>query len=380
MSESPKKNPLPVDARVKTVARVCFALFLALLSIWIAIDFVASIGWAAIIAVATWPLYASFTNRMRLPKGSVLPPAIFTLLTGLILLVPVLLAAHRASQEMEAIGRSVTVYRQQGIPSPEWLPRMPVVGPQAANWWKANLSDPKVVTEWIGTGDGENSATMTRTLGAEVLNRLFHFLIVLIALFGFLKNGAWIANRILDTADQLLGSPGERLASKMVGAIRGTVNGTVAIAFSEGILIGVMYFAAQVPHAFLFTVLTMAFAMVPFGAWIVFTTASVLLVFEGGSVLLAVGVFAFGAVVMLIGDLFAWPSFVGSAARLPFLIALIGIFGGLEAFGLIGLFLGPVILAAMMTVWKEWLMARGATGNESSRVSQTRTAAPGGSA
>ena len=56
--------------------------------------------------------------------------------------------------------------------------------------------------------------------------------------------------------------------------------------------------------------------------------------------------------------MFIWAALVGSAARLPFLVALIGIFGGLQAFGLIGLFLGPVILAALLTVWREWLMMR----------------------
>jgi predicted PurR-regulated permease PerM len=66
-------------------------------------------------------------------------------------------------------------------------------------------------------------------------------------------------------------------------------------------------------------------------------------------------VFGFGSAVMLIGDNFIWPALVGSAARLPFLLALVGIFGGLQAFGLIGLFVGPVIVAAALVVWREWI-------------------------
>jgi predicted PurR-regulated permease PerM len=61
---------------------------------------------------------------------------------------------------------------------------------------------------------------------------------------------------------------------------------------------------------------------------------------------------------MLVGDHFVWPNLVGGAARLPFLAALIGIFGGVQAFGLLGLFLGPVIMAAFLTIWREWLMQR----------------------
>jgi predicted PurR-regulated permease PerM len=144
----------------------------------------------------------------------------------------------------------------------------------------------------------------------------------------------------------------------MVEAIRGTVIGTMSVAGIEGALIGVAYFVTGVPNAILFTLLTMAFAMLPFGAWAIFSIASLLIVLQGGDVMAAAGVFGFGAFVMLIGDTFVWPSLVGSAARLPFLLALIGIFGGLQVFGLIGLFLGPVLMAALLTVWREWLIAK----------------------
>ena len=88
----------------------------------------------------------------------------------------------------------------------------------------------------------------------------------------------------------------------------------------------------------------------------VFTGAALVLLLEGGSLVAAASVFGFGAIVMLIGDTVIWPALVGSHARLPFLVALIGIFGGLQAFGLIGLFLGPMILAALWTVWREWVV------------------------
>jgi predicted PurR-regulated permease PerM len=159
----------------------------------------------------------------------------------------------------------------------------------------------------------------------------------------------------LDTADRILGDPGERLASKMVGAVRGTVNGTVLVAFAEGLLIGIAYLLAGVPSPVLFTLLTIAFAMVPFGAWAAFSIATVVLLISDGNLWPALGVFGWGAAIMLAGDHFVWPTLVGNAARLPFLVALIGIFGGLQVFGLIGLFVGPVIMAALLTIWREWL-------------------------
>ena len=96
--------------------------------------------------------------------------------------------------------------------------------------------------------------------------------------------------------------------------------------------------------------------MVPFGAWAAFTVGALALLINDGSMWAAISVFGWGAAVMLVGDHFVWPSLVGNAARLPFLLALVGVFGGLQVFGLIGLVLGPVIMAAVMTIWREWLV------------------------
>ena len=104
----------------------------------------------------------------------------------------------------------------------------------------------------------------------------------------------------------------------------------------------------------MFAISTAAFAMVPLGAWAVFATAALVLAHEG-STTAAFGVFCFGATVMVIGDTVVWPWLVGNQARMPFLVALVGIFGGLQTFGLVGLFVGPVILAAFWIVLREWL-------------------------
>ncbi len=95
--------------------------------------------------------------------------------------------------------------------------------------------------------------------------------------------------------------------------------------------------------------------MVPFGAWAGFTAATLVLLLQGGSLLVAAGLAGFCAAVLLIGDNFIQPALIGGSTRLPFLLVLIGILGGLKSFGLVGLFLGPVIMAALLTVWREWV-------------------------
>jgi predicted PurR-regulated permease PerM len=263
------------------------------------------------------------------------------------------------ARESADIVHWITQLRDTGIAVPDWVAQVPVAGEYAVNWWRNNLSDPQAAGEWFP--DGESAAGWMKALGGQLLHRSLMFFVALMALFVLLRNGPWMAERVLETADRVLGDPGERLASKLVEAVRGTVNGTVVVAVAEGLLIGVGYIAAGVPNPLLFTLLTMAFAMVPLGAWIAFTAAALLLVFKGATAWAPLGVVGWGAAVMLVGDYFLWPMLVGGAARLPFLLALIGIFGGLQTFGLLGVFLGPVIMAALLVVWREWLVSSAAS-------------------
>jgi predicted PurR-regulated permease PerM len=133
----------------------------------------------------------------------------------------------------------------------------------------------------------------------------------------------------------------------------------VVVAVVEGATIGIAYVLAGVPHPLLFAVLTIAFAMVAFGGWIAFSAAALVLLLHDGNLWAVAGLFGFGAVVMLIGDNFIQPAFIGGTTRLPFLLILVGIIGGLQTFGLIGLFLGPVIMSALLTVWREWVGIEG---------------------
>jgi len=199
------------------------------------------------------------------------------------------------------------------------------------------------------------AASADRSLGGELAYRLLLAFLSFLTMFLLLRDGSALGGRLLAVAEQWLGHPGERLFERMVFAVRGVVNGTVIIAMAEGFLIGIGYAIAGVPHAALFAILTAAFAMLPFGAWFAFSAAALVLLLNGGGVLATAGVFAWGSVVMLVGDNVAQPALIGGEAWLPLLWTLIGILGGLETFGLVGLFLGPVIMAALLTIWRDWI-------------------------
>ncbi len=335
-------------------ARVVLALVLVALALWTAAGFLTALLWAAILAIALWPLYIRFARRFG-AGPTTLTALAFTLMVALVLIAPMSLAIYQIAQQGEALVSSLKKAGESGIEVPDWLARLPVAAGTIEQWWRTNLSDPKAASEWLKTINADKASDLLRTFGGQLLHRLFMMFFSLLTLFVLLRNGRLIASRFLETCDRLFGEAGEGLVEKMVTTTRGTVNGTVLVAAGEGLLIGVGYLVAGVPNAVVFTILTAAFAMIPFGAWLAFSAAALVLVSAGGSGLAAAGVFCWGAIVMFAGDHFVWPTLVGDSARLPFLLAFVGIFGGLAAFGLLGLFLGPVIMAALLTVWRDWI-------------------------
>jgi predicted PurR-regulated permease PerM len=343
-----------LGAGARMNARVVLALVLFGLAVWTAAGFLPALIWATILAVALWPLYLKFAALFSSGPSS-LAAFIFTAIVALVLFTPMSLAVYQIAQQGDVLVGWLKQAQESGVEVPDWVARLPVAAESLQSWWRANLTDPKAATAWLQTVNADNASELFKTFGGQLLHRLFLLLFSLLTLFFLLRNGRAVASRFFETCDRLIGDAGEGLVEKMVDATRGTVNGTVLVAVGEGLLIGVGYFVAGVPSPVMFTILTTAFAMLPFGAWLAFTTAALVLVSGGGSGFAAAAVFCWGAIIMLAGDHFVWPTLVGGSARLPFLFAFVGIFGGLATFGLFGLFLGPVIMAALLTVWREWI-------------------------
>jgi predicted PurR-regulated permease PerM len=351
-----EKRTLPIDSRVHAVTRTAFALLLALLALWVASDFLSALAWATLIAVTVWPVYSRFASVVSGGRSRTLASLVFTILIGLVLLVPIILTVHQIAQGSDAfVGWLHQLREGGGISAPSWVKRLPVAGEYLDRWWQSNLSDPLSAFEWLRGVNMEGITVWTSALGGALLHRLFLFLITLVVLFVVLRDGAWLCDRVLATMDVLFGHSDERLAGKVADAVRGIVNGTVVVAIGKGGVIGIAYVLAGFSRPLFFTVLTIALAMIPFGVWVALTIASLMLLAQGGGLLLAIGLFGFGVIAILIADNFVQPALIAGATRLPFLLALIGILGGLQSFGLLGLFLGPMIMAAVLAVWREWV-------------------------
>src|SRR5215211_7972964 len=190
------------------------------LAIWVGGDFLPALGWAAILAMTMWPLYARWASLLGKSRAPILAPLSFTLLAGLILFIPLALAAHQIARQGGAVFSWIGQAREGGIAVPGWAAQLPIAAETVQQWWRQNLSDPRTAASWFKSINAENAAEWTSALGSQLLQRGFMFLVCLVALFVLLRHGPWIAGRVLDTADRILGNPGERLASKMVDAVR----------------------------------------------------------------------------------------------------------------------------------------------------------------
>jgi predicted PurR-regulated permease PerM len=335
------------------VSRVVAATVLGLLGLWIIHRFLPALAWATILAIALWPLYRR-AERAFPPRGHrILLPLASTLIVGLVLIVPLAYAGMEVARESGNLVRYVSELRHNGLPLPAWLPGLPGIGYPVAAWWKANLSNPETMKELLGRVFTHVPAASARAIGVEIVHRLVIFAFTLLTLFFLFRDGAALCRQLLMLSQRLLGPSGERVARHMVAAVHGTVTGLVLVGLAEGVLIGCGYVLAGLPHAVPFAALTGVVAVIPFGAPIAFCAAGLYLLAQG-SAGAAAAVVVFGFLVVFVADHFVRPFLIGGAARLPFLWVLLGILGGLETFGLLGLFLGPVVMAAVISLWREW--------------------------
>jgi predicted PurR-regulated permease PerM len=337
----------------RRIARIVLAIALVALGAWIVHRFLAALAWAGVLAIALWPLYRRLALALPGGKSRILAPLLVTLAVGLVFTVPFIYVAIEGAREVRIVVHFLGEAEHNGIPVPEWVTQLPIAGRYAEEWWRTNLSDPNAAQELLGRIHPRSLAASARLYGAAIIHRLIIFGFTLLTLFFLFRDGTLFSRQLLGASDRLLGPDGERVGRHMVQAVLATVNGLVLVGLGEGVLMGIAYIIAGLPHPISVAALTGVLAVIPFGAPVAFGAAALYLA-ASGSAVAGVAVLCFGLVVVFVADHAIRPVIIGGAARLPFLWVLLGILGGLETFGIIGLFLGPAIMAALISLWRDW--------------------------
>jgi predicted PurR-regulated permease PerM len=348
--------PDRVSARAASHQRITTAVVdiaLVALGFWVLRGFFSALAWAVVLTVATWPLYERFQMAFAGGWRRNAAPLLFTLLIALVFIGPFSIAGIEGWREMKALIQWLGEVEKTGIPAPATIAHIPYLGSQITQWWTANLSEPGAVADLVGRTDTGFFARITQQIGLVVARRLTLFAFTILSLFFLFRNGVTLGQKFRTLCHRLLGQSGEYLRCLTTSAIRGTADGLVLVGLGEGAVLTVAYEIIGAPHPALLGVFTGLLAIIPFGAPVMFSLAALLVAISGNVVGGAV-IFAVGVVVVGFADHFIRPALIGGAAKLPFIWVLFGIFGGLETFGLVGLFLGPAIMAAVVSLWREW--------------------------
>jgi predicted PurR-regulated permease PerM len=353
-SQDSRRHDEPAGIALRQrVARLVSAAALAALGLWILRPFIAALAWALIFAIAAWPLYERLNRMFAERRQPVLAPLAITVLIGLVFLLPFALLARELVRDAGIILAQFANWRHDGIPMPDWLPQLPGVGRTLAQWWMANLADPQSVQELLGRAFTRIPTETVRQFGSAIVHRIAIFGFTLLTLFFVFRHGVELGGQILALSDHVLGPNGERIGRRAIAAVHATVNGLVLVGLAEGVLLAAAYAAARLPHPASIGMLTGILAVIPFGSPVAFGAAALYLA-GTGSRIAAICLFVFGVVVVFVADHVVRPFLIGGGARLPFLWVLLGILGGLESFGFLGLFLGPMTMAALMSLWRDF--------------------------
>jgi predicted PurR-regulated permease PerM len=175
-----------------------------------------------------------------------------------------------------------------------------------------------------------------------------------VTLFFVYRDGERLAAQLAQALEQVLGGRVHNYLRAIEQTVRAVVYGLVLTALVQGLLVGVGYWIAGTGAPVFLAALTTVCGLIPFAAPAVWLSVSVWLLVRG-STAAAMGLLIWGAIVLGWTDHIVRPFLISREASIPFIVVLFGVLGGLATFGLVGLFIGPVILAVLLAVWREWL-------------------------
>ena len=336
------------------IARVLLLLVLAA-GVYFFSGFLVPVLAALIVGFASWPLYERLVQHCG--GRTALAASLATLVVVAGLVVPLSLALHYALQEAVTFVQWLLKANRVGAVVPRWVQEFPMVGQRMAQWWVEHLGAPGALGEWVELLSGQHIGNIYRLALATTGNLLqlaLTLLFMLITLFFIYKDGARLAAQLDVVGERTLPQRWQRFSRVVPATVSSTVTGMGLIALGEGLVLGVAYWVAGVPSPVLLGVVTGFMALIPGGAPLSFTLVSLYLV-GAGHLAAGVGLFLWGSVELFIVDKTLRPHLVGGPVKLPFLPTFFGLVGGVKTMGFVGLFVGPVLMALLVAIWREWL-------------------------
>lgn len=310
---------------------------------------------ALVIAFASWPLYRRLLEATGGNRTIAATIALLAVLTFLV--VPIVMAVSYTISEIGLWFEWAVQTNNTGASTPEWLAALPGIGEWINREWTRWIGHPGAIGELVQIVSGANIGGIYRAAlaaGSGAFNSFLTLLFMLIALFFVYRDGETFAAQVDLLGERILPARWGRISRVVPATISSTVSGMTLIAIGEGIVLGIAYWIAGVPSPVTLGVITGVMALIPGGAPLSFSLVSVYLI-ASGSPLAGILLFAWGSTELFIVDKTLRPRLVGGPIKLPFLPTFFGLIGGVKTMGFLGLFIGPVLMALLVAIWREWL-------------------------
>lgn len=327
-------------------------LALAILAYLVIKPFIPSIAWALILCYVTWPLHA----RLRKAVGNRQNVAalLMTLVLATALVVPmgwlVILLEGELINLYQALARQLAA---GPIQLPQSIRDLPLLGNELQHLADRLGNNPDALREQVSSLLGRWRGELTDLLGGVGRNMAKLGFALLTAFFVY-RDGESLLAQVSGGIRQLVGDRYRDYVEAAGATTRAVVFGIVLTALAQGLISGIGYFLFAAPSPVFLAALTTLIALIPFGTPFVWSGVALWLLVNGDP-WNAIGLFLWGTLLVSWVDNIIRPLVISSATQIPFIIVMFGVLGGLTAFGMVGLFIGPVVLAVVLSVWREWL-------------------------
>jgi len=323
---------------------------LVLLGFRVMDPFIVPLVWAGILAFVTWPGHLWVRARCR---GRVVVAAVLmTMAVSVAVIAPLVWLAVVLRIEVIHAYHATQALLAGGVQLPPALLRLPWIGDQLRDLSARVAQDPNALGLELRKITDHSFDQIAHLIGGIGRNAV-KLLLSVVSLFFLYLGGERIAAQVARALEQVLGPRVHHYLLAIEQTVKAVVYGLVLAAVVQGVLVGLGYWVAGAGAPVFLAALTTVCGLIPFAAPAVWGGV-VLWLFMKSSTVAAVGLLIWGTIVMGWTDHIVRPFLISREARIPFLVVMFGVLGGLAAFGLVGLFVGPVILAVLLAIWREW--------------------------
>lgn len=313
--------------------------------------FISALLWAVVLCSSSWPIYRRVLRWVG--NRRTLAALVMTLGMILIILLPFLIVGTTLAGNVQDLTAATKRMIQDGPPAPPaWLAKVPGVGQRAVDYWQSLSAD----TSKLWTESQrliEPASSWLLKVGLALGGGLLQLALSIFVAFFLFRDGVAAAGRLTTAVERIGGERGKHLLIVAGSTVRGVVYGILGTALAQAVATGIGFLIAGVPGAALLALLTFFASIVPVVGTALTWLPAALWLFHQGSTGWGIFMLVWGVGVTNI-DNFVKPWLISQGSNLPFILIFFGVMGGALAFGFIGVFLGPTLLAVGYRLVTEW--------------------------